>query len=263
MKVLVDIGGTKTLIGISDGKELQNLTVIKTPKNIIEFNKLFNKINGYSVYSKILNMAIPGRLDNEGRPILMPNVNIKGFNLIQVFSNNFEKISIQNDVLCGALNLIYNQNVRNSLLINWGSGIGGAIIIDGKIYVGKGNAGEVGHISFGMRDIESHIGGLYLKRNYGYSGEELQVMAEMGNKEAILILKKIGERFGYFLRSMVYIFDPDSIYLIGGVLNSWSFMKESVEKILKTYDRDVNVNVIYDRYYMLRGCYYLDDYLKK
>lgn len=263
MKVLVDIGGTKTLIGTSDGNELKNIKIIRTPKDKIELNELFNEIKKYSIYSKILNIAIPGRVNNEGFPILMPNVDMKGFNLYHLFSDSFERINIQNDVYCGALNLLYKENIRNGLLINWGSGIGGAIIIDGKIYLGKGNAGEVGHISFSNKDIESQIGGLYLKKNYGYSGEELQNMAESGNEMAIRILSKIGKKFGYFLRSLIYIFDPDSIYLIGGVLNSWVFMEENVKKVLKTYERNANINVILDNYYMLKGCYYLDEYLKK
>jgi len=262
MKIVVDIGGTKTFIATSDGKEISNLTMLKTPKIMSEFYEMFNKINEYSKYSKILNIAIPGRVDSSGRTILIPNVNLKNFNLVRPFKKNFESINIQNDVFCGSLNIIFDNNVKNSLLINWGSGIGGAIIIDGKIYTGNGNAGEIGHISFGDRDIESYIGGMYIKKNYGYHGEELQIMAERGEKIALEIFKKIGKKFGYFLRSMVYIFDPDSIYLFGSFLNSWPFMEDHVEKILETYSRDVKINIINDKHYIIKGCYYLDEYLK-
>ncbi|MGC8663039.1 MAG: ROK family protein [Thermoplasmata archaeon] len=262
MKAVIDIGGTKTFIGTTDGYDIFEFISFKTPKRLSEFLEIFEKVNTLSKFSDTLNIAIPGRADSDGWITFLPNVNLKNFNIIDPFRKYFNSINVQNDVFCGALNLIYKEKARNSLLINWGSGIGGAIIINGAIYTGNGNAGEIGHISFGKKDIEKYIGGLFLKDNYGYTGYEFHTMAENGDKKALENFKKIGAKFGYFLRSMIYILDPDSIYLFGSFLNSWPFMEESVKRILETYDRKVRISIIKDKYYVLKGCYFLDDFLK-
>ncbi|MGC9176551.1 MAG: ROK family protein [Thermoplasmata archaeon] len=263
MKAVVDIGGTKLFSAISNGYDVLEITSYRTPKRSSEFMEIFEKINDLSKFSETLNIAIPGRVDPNGLITFLPNVNLKNFNIIVPFKGHFKNIHVNNDVFCGALNLIFKENERNSILVNWGSGIGGAIIIDGKIYTGNGNAGEIGHISFGKKDFENYLGGLFIKKNYGYTGFELHRMAENGDKDALEKFNKIGTKFGYFLRSLIYMIDPDSIYLFGSFINSWKFMEESVNRVLETYKRNVKINIIKDKYYVLKGCYFLDDYLKK
>ena len=58
---------------------------------------------------------------------------------------------------------------------------------------------------------------------------------------------------------MIYILDPEIIVLYGGVINSWNFMKNGVKEKLREFRMKNKIRVIKDRYYTLRGCYYIDE----
>jgi glucokinase len=256
-KVVIDIGGTKTLISIMENGRIKSIENFSTPKNRKELLKILSKSFEYSGSIENLNVALAGRY-KDNKVILSPNIPLQNFNLGR-FLSEFKNVRIDNDTVCAAYNLI-KKNVRNALLINWGTGIGGAIIIDGKVYKGEGRAGEVGHLRLLDGDWEDRIGGKAFEKRFNVDGVNLQRMALEGNKSAIEKLNLIGIEFGEFIVSMVYLLDPEKIYIYGGVINSWAFMKKGVKKKLEEYSMKKRIYVIRDRYFTLRGCYYLDEF---
>ncbi|MGC8689428.1 MAG: ROK family protein [Thermoplasmata archaeon] len=256
-KVVVDIGGTKTLISLMDDGRIVRLMKYTTPRERDELLRILSDSFQYTDVTDRLNVAIAGRYDGN-RVLISPNIPLSGFRLGRFFSP-FEKVNIENDTVCGAHNLL-RKNVKNSLLINWGTGIGGAIIIDGKIYKGSGMAGEIGHLRLIEGDWEDRIGGKAFKKRFGMEGEILQKNALMGDRKAIEALERVGSEFGEFIVSMVYLLDPENIYIYGGVIKSWNFMRKSIKNKMDEFSIKKRLIVVRDRYFTLRGCYYLDEF---
>lgn len=254
-KVIIDIGGTKTIISLMEDGRIKGMKKFETPKKRRDLLRILSESFRYANVERV-NVAIAGRYQ-DGRVTLSPNIPLENFHLGTFFSP-FKFVNIDNDTICAAKNLL-KRGVKNALLINWGTGIGGAIVIDGRIYKGGGRAGEIGHLRLVEGDWEDLIGGKAFQNRFGIDGATMQKMALEGDDRAIQILGRVGDEFGEFLVSMVYLLDPEAIYLYGGVLNSWKFMRKNVIRKLRTYSMKNKLYVIRDRYFTLRGCYYLDE----
>lgn len=161
--ISIDMGGTKILAGLINSKE-GIIAKVKSPtisggsqKEYISslvkiINTLIKNAGLKSKNIKAVCLGIPGSLNPyTGVVGLAPNLGLKKF---RVRDKLQEKISfpvlIENDVNLGALGLKKfgaAKKAKNMLAVFVGTGIGGAIIIDGKIYRGASfAAGEIGHM---------------------------------------------------------------------------------------------------------------------
>jgi glucokinase len=101
---------------------------------------------------KAVCIGIPGSVNPyTGRIGLAPNLGLKNFFIKKKLQKMIPfPILIENDVNIGALgikNFGVGKNSRNMLMMFIGTGIGGALIFDGKIYRGTNfMAGEIGHM---------------------------------------------------------------------------------------------------------------------
>lgn len=147
----IDVGGTNIKFGIFDDKNnlIKNIS-IKTSKNkdeivcdiisTIKNNVDINDVLGYT-------LALPSVL-KDNIVVYSPNTNIIGINFYEILSKelNNKNIIIDNDANMAALAEARLSGLKDLVLITLGTGVGGGIIIDGKIYNKNGFAGEVGHI---------------------------------------------------------------------------------------------------------------------
>ena len=87
----------------------------------------------------------PGPLEN-GIIKNPPNLPLRNFNLKKELEKRFhKKVVIENDVHCVALaEAKLGCKKKNFVVLAFGTGIGGGIIIEGKLYTGQGYAGELG-----------------------------------------------------------------------------------------------------------------------
>lgn len=98
-------------------------------------------------------IAVPGGVDEKsGEIIFTPNIPFSGLNIAEILSKRFDgkRVGVVNDanaallaeIKCGAA-----VGYENAVMITIGTGIGGAIAINGRILSGiNGMAGELGHI---------------------------------------------------------------------------------------------------------------------
>ena len=168
----IDIGGTNIKFGFFDNKKLVKSLSIKTPKekeeiveSIINTIKLNYKLDNIEKYS----VCIPGVI-KDNVVVLAPNTNIVGLNLYELLSNGLENkdIIIENDANLASLAESKASNTKDLVLITLGTGVGGGIIIDNKLYNKNGFAGEIGHlkVEFGPHARRCACGGFGCAETY-------------------------------------------------------------------------------------------------
>jgi len=162
-----------------------------------------------------------------------------------------KKVMLENDSNCMILgeNVFgYAKNIRSSVCLTIGTGIGGGIIINNKVYSGRGNAAEFGHISVGDKYkcscgntgcLEEYVSVRGIKRTAKKLGIdkdilEIQEMAKSGNQKARKVYKIAGKYLGIGLSNIVKVLDPDLILIGGGISNSGDFLlKPTIEEMKK------------------------------
>jgi glucokinase len=157
------MGGTKVLAAVLNSKEGIVASVKKpTDPNSSESDYIGilssivkDVINESGIKKKNIEaicLGVPGSVNPHTGVIgLAPNLGLKNFNIKEKLQ---EKVSIpvlvENDVNLGALGIKYfgvGKKAVNMLAVFVGTGIGGGLILEGKIYRGsKFFAGEIGHI---------------------------------------------------------------------------------------------------------------------
>lgn len=101
---------------------------------------------------KAVCLGVPGSVNPfEGKIILAPNLKLKNFNIRKELGKFITyPVLLENDVNLGALGIKkfgMGKKSKNMLAVFIGTGIGGGLIINEKIYRGSGFvAGEIGHI---------------------------------------------------------------------------------------------------------------------
>lgn len=159
----VDLGGTKILAGVVDG-ENRILGRDKRPTPAREggealLRDMIAAVEGAIESSGVpceaiaaIGVGSPGPLDIEQGVILYsPNLAVRDFPLGPRLADHFNRpVMLQNDVRVGGygeLRLGAGQGYSNVLAAFVGTGIGGCVILDGKVHTGlTGNGGEIGHI---------------------------------------------------------------------------------------------------------------------
>ncbi|MDD5687183.1 MAG: ROK family protein [Elusimicrobia bacterium] len=252
----IDIGGTKILIILSDinghiKKQVEIPTTSEYPgailgRIVLEL-KTFGKIDSIGI-------GIAGDIDSKNGILrFSPNLlKWKNVRLKKYFESKMKVPTIvENDANCAAYGsyvLDGERKYKNLITITLGTGIGGGIIIDGKLYRGStGTAGEVGHITINPDGpkcncgnngcLETYIGKkgiMNIAKKVGFHKKNLTPAiiadeARKGNKKAKSIFNKVSEYLAAGVGSLVNIFNPDMITFSGGISNNWDL----IEKILK------------------------------
>lgn len=216
-------------------------------------------------------LGVPGLIDADaGMVILAPNV--AGFRNLVLTTPIEEQLGIpvfiENDASAAALGEYRfgaGRGLRHVVHVTAGTGIGGGIVINGKLYRGsKGLAGEIGHMIIdpagprcgcGSRGcLESMVSGTafaerarrliatngssILREIVGDkqpSAAHLHRAALEGDRQAEAEIRHGGHLLGLGLGSLANILNPDAITLSGGLLNMGEMllgpMKESMHSI--------------------------------
>ena len=160
--VAVDIGGTKIMSALfsSDGK-MQSRDIRPTLAGegvdpVIEriLSSIASLLSGKSQPGAIC-IACAGGIDTGRGVVLTPSPHMPGWvniPLVDIAQKKFGvSVFLINDASAAAIGehrYGVGKGVKNLVLLTLGTGIGGGIIIDGKIYLGAvGGAGEIGHMT--------------------------------------------------------------------------------------------------------------------
>ena len=173
------------------------------------------------------------------------------------------KVILENDANAAALGEQWmgaGRGVDDMVLLTLGTGIGGGIIVGGRVLHGQlGMAGELGHLTVvpngnpcgcGNRGcLEKHASATAIAamaKLIGLGHDKAQITSEdvynlavEGNERAIAIFKSMGEALGVALANLINTFNFPLYLLSGGPLPAWNFfapaMIAEVERRSFTY----------------------------
>ena len=256
-KIGIDLGGTKTE-GVIVDEEFRVIERKRVPTN---------QNNGYeSILETIQNLVSDLKKNNEKTSIgvCTPGALSKESGLIKNsntqcligkdLKNDLEKIldqeiSIENDANCFALaeaRLGAAKNHDTVFGVIMGTGVGGGLVIDGKIHSGRTNiAGEWGHHCIkpngnecycGRKGcVETYISGPALEKKWnGLTNQNISISEIVKNskEDAYKTWKKeFLENFGLSMANVIDILDPDAI-ILGGGLSNISFLYDEGKNLV-------------------------------
>lgn len=236
----VDLGGTNLRTALISNHRILKYIKKRTPKNKDELlRELVDSVSQFmSEDIKGIGVASPGPLEN-GVIKNTPNLPIKYFNLKGFLENKLKKrVVVQNDAKCVALaESRLGCKKKNFFILTLGTGIGGGIIINRKLYVGKGYAGELGHIILNNEKDFEHWWKFYRALGIEYFKKEMLVkeLLKMRDKRAYEVLHGASNIVAQGITSLANIFDPEVIILAGGVRESGASFLNMIKKDVKKH----------------------------
>ncbi len=191
-----------------------------------------------------IGVSTAGQVDCVAGRIIFANDNIPGYTgtpLAEILTQDWQvPVDVENDVNAAALGEAYFGSARgiaDFLCLTYGTGIGGAIVIDGQIYRGlHGLAGEFGHLVTHAQDglpctcgqtgcYEQYASAAALVRqavriNPAWSNGRLLTEARDAAKPGVIpVLEYWAEEVACGLSSLIHCFNPSLIVLGGGILS--------------------------------------------
>ncbi|ACK67611.1 ROK family protein [Rippkaea orientalis PCC 8801] len=242
----IDLGGTAIKLGqfLQDGTCLNSLTVSTpqpaTPKAVLKsIVDAVKEINSNQDCLAI-GLGTPGPADETGR-IAKVAINLSGWQDVPLAdwleAETELPTTIANDANCAGLGEAWlgaGKNVKNLILLTLGTGVGGAIILNGHLFTGRlGAAAELGLITLNFDgppcnsgnqgSLEQYASIGAIRRMTGKDPAELGALAAKGNREALEFWKDYGCLLGAGLASLIYVLTPEAIIIGGGVSGSTEF----------------------------------------
>ncbi|MBU5442730.1 ROK family transcriptional regulator [Paenibacillus sp. MSJ-34] len=200
-----------------------------------------------------ISIATPGIVDPASGVVIEGSPNLPGWNnigLAQFFTDKFHvPVAIENDVRASLIGEMYAgalRHLNSAVLIGIGTGLGSAVLIDGKVIRGANNAaGEIGYMLFQTNQLydpsaKGHFeticsgSGLeaaaYALFQRKISAKELFILAAQGNLQAKYVIDRFEDHLAMGILNIVAVLNPEKIVLMGGVTKSISLdrIKEKV-----------------------------------
>ena len=278
----VDIGGLSVKVGLvdDDGKIISQSRVKTAPSSQEVIENMVEQINGLLKDANLsvsdirgIGVGCPGAVTGQtGIVEFLPNLGWENVPLVKELNKYFDtEIKISNDANVAALGeAIYGvaKNYNSSIMFTLGTGVGGGIIIDRKLFEGGYSRGaELGHMtlfldgeycSCGRRGcIECYTSATALIKQtkeamlkdeksmmWDFVGGKLENVdgrtafecSKKGDESA----KKVCDTYVYYLGesilNMLNIFRPDAFIIGGGLSAQKDFLTDKLKAYCEKFD---------------------------
>ncbi len=251
----VDLGGTNLRVAAvdSDGVILERVSIPAVydcgPERVVEdIVRVIDSIRSPLGTAGLrgVGIGIPGFVDFDAGVVIEAS-NLPGFQGFpireEIQQHLGAPIILENDANAAALGEMWTgagRDVRDLLLLTLGTGIGGGIVIGGKILHGfRCMAGEIGHMTVypdgnpcgcgNCGCLEKHasataiaaMGRMMLGKDV--TAARMHQLAKEGNERAVLVFESMGKALGIALANLITIFNFPLYLLSGGPLPAWEF----------------------------------------
>ena len=260
--LVLDIGGSaiKYALMTNEGTFLEK-NKVKTPLEGIEsFVESIGKIyDHYKEQIEGIAISMPGVIDAE-----RGYANTGGFltynsdkEIVEILQKRCPvKIKIENDGNCAALAEVWQgtlKECRDGVVIVLGTGIGGGIIIDGKIHRGRNffagefsfirnNAGVKNNIDnlWGMNNGSAALSKFFAEKK-GLNPEEVDGFRvfesiNSGDEEALELLEDFANNLAAQIINVQCILDPERVSIGGGISEQAILIDYINKKLEEQYD---------------------------
>lgn len=248
----IDLGGTKILTFLGN-EERQILSKVKTSTEAAKgvdsvIEKMIKTVEtacnqaGISIADLSgLGIGVPGPVNKiTGLVYDCPNLkDWKDIEVKKIFSEKLEiPVNVENDARAAGLaeaRIGAAKGYGHVFYITVSTGIGGAVIVDGKIFHGStGAAGEFGQMKLLDGSVfESHFSGPAIKEKFGVETEMISQLVKENDPGAQNALEHLVNGIGTYLANITTLLNPDIIVIGGGVSNIGDLFIKPVEKLVK------------------------------
>ena len=260
MKVLaIDIGGTSIKMCLSDEegntsafKEIDSEAQKGGPHLVENLMQVITET--YSGFDAI-GISTASQVNSDQGYIIYANENFPnytGMKIQAIFEEKFGvPVKIENDVNAAALgerNFGAGREYKDFLCLTYGTGIGGAIVINSTVYKGlNGVAGEFGHLVLHPGGKKCNCGCIGCYEMYGsttalvkkaveidskyINGRKIFEGLEQGDTELEQVLTDWVLEVAYGLVSLTHIFNPPAIIIGGGVMEQEKLISMVTNKV--------------------------------
>ncbi len=155
---------------------------------------------------------------------------------------------VENDVNCAGLAEYTSgaaEGSRVMAMLTIGTGIGGCLLVDGKVYHGFGNSAcEVGYMHMRGSDFQTLGAASILSRKVAawkqepeaeWSGYRIFELAKQGDVLCCRAIEEMVDVLGLGIANICYVVDPEVVVLGGGIMAQEDFLKDKIQKSVKVY----------------------------
>lgn len=273
----VDVGGTTIKMGFfeTDGKLLDKWEIKTNTENggaeiLSDIAKgIDNKLAQEGISKSDVQgvgVGVPGPVRGDG--VVNRCVNL-GWGTVNVAEElgalTGLTVKVGNDANVAALGELWQggaKGCKDAVMVTLGTGVGGGVIIDGKIVAGfHGAGGEIGHITVNPDEIEACNCGQYgcleqyasatgivrmakrklaksddatVLRNYDpLTAKDIFDEAKNGDEVAKELVDELGEILGSALSNLACVVNPEAIVVGGGVSKAGAILIDTVQNHFK------------------------------
>lgn len=281
MRIGIDIGGTTIKLGIvEEGKRITARKVIDTEAdrlpaeqvlvNTAEAAKALLAENGFAETDcEFVGIACPGTCDSkEGKVPYSNNLNWKDVPLTRIMTEHLQiPCALANDADAAALGEVIAGAARgksNAVMLTIGTGVGGGVIIDGKIFTGALLGGcELGHMLLkrggrlctcgrrGCLEAYASASGLIRTAKKKLKEDPISLMAlrkmydgdagklnakiiydacKQGNRAAEKTVAHFNDCLSEGIANVVNVFRPEVVIIGGGVSAQGEYLTDALKK---------------------------------
>jgi glucokinase len=264
-----DLGGTHLRAATVDRKGRiqsrfkQNTPQVKDAKAIVD--AIVRAVDEFDCSDiSAVSLVVPGTVKvEEGAVVTAPNLPcLDGFRLADALTTRLGLPTIlENDANAAAVGEMWQGaavGCKTIICVTLGTGVGGGIILDGKLWRGvDGAAAEIGHMCvdpFGgvactcgsrgclevfasataivrmTREASPRYPDSMLQGNKEHSAEMIFEAGQAGDELALEIFRRMGVYLGIGLANLINILNPEMIVIGGGVVNGWDLFEKHMHQ---------------------------------
>jgi glucokinase len=253
----IDLGGTNVKVVLIDRKGTIIDKVLVPIQNSAWRNAVFQAYNHLKIASKnayCVGLAAPGLPDKHNKQINHMPGRLEGleqFNWSEFLKQPIHVLNDAHAALLAEVNFGAAQGFGNVVMLTLGTGVGGAILINGKLYQGEmQRAGSIGDMSLHAESeeigylqvpgtLEDSIGNDTVpRRSGGHFKTTRELVEAYANGDALAkeIWLRSVKRLAVALCSLINILAPQLIVIGGGIAQSNDYLFKPLSEFMNLYE---------------------------